>query len=188
VRERTVRRTAHLKLAVLDALCMAGLTACAASTPPGRFIPDAQYTRVLFPEVASTPGAQPVGVSVRAGDGRFIKSHALVVAVRSSMEAGLASRGFVISENGVLVELKVEHVYVDTHAGFWSSRQSSEMIVRCRVGRASGVVTLDTTYIGRSGEPRRAKNVDEVRQAALADVIGQVLADEAFMSALVAAR
>jgi YajG family uncharacterized lipoprotein len=167
---------------------VAGLTACAASNPPGRFIPDPEYSRVLFPDVASVAGTEPVSVRVRAGDDRFIKSHALVVAVRSSVEAGLSSRGFVISENGVLIELRVEHVYVDTQRGFWSPKHSSEMIVRCRVGRASGAVTLDTVYIGRSGERGHGKTLDEARQAALADVVGQILADEALTAALVTAR
>ncbi len=166
---------------VLVSLCVGALTGCAPLRGPN-------YSKIPPPQLAKVLGAEVVSVQVRVGDDRFDKSKALMDAVRSSVEAGLASRGFRIADDGVPVEVKVQHVYWDIEPGFWSRTDSSEIIIRCRVGSPAGLVTFDKTYTGRSGGHAASWEGAEAKEAAFAEVLTQLLADEQLVGALRGAR
>ncbi len=90
--------------------------------------------------------AEAVGVRVSVDDERFYKSKALADLVQTSLEEGLAARGFRLAADGVRLDVAVQHVYRDRETSVWSGRKdSAEVVLRCRVAALNAPASFSRT-------------------------------------------
>jgi uncharacterized lipoprotein YajG len=163
----------------LAAVALAALAGCASA--PG-------VTLVAAPALPRVEGAEAVGVRVSVDDERFYKEKALVDGVQTSLEQGLAVRGFRVGQDGVRLDVAVQHVYSDREMSVWSGRKdSAEVVLRCWVTSLNAPASFSRTYSGLSGPRSGITAVQEAREAARADAVMRMLADEELLGALVSA-